>query len=79
VVVALTVELTDAARRVGLARERPVLALNPRAQLKFLLEQRAPFYDEVATAQVSTDGRPPEAVADDVAAAVTAAPSGTAP
>ena len=75
VVVWLTVALADAASRVGLARERPVLALNPRAQLKFLLEQRAPFYDEVATAQVSTGGRRPEAVVDDVAAAVTAAAS----
>jgi len=66
-VVALTVGLADAASRVGFARDRPVLALNPRAQLKFLLEERAPIYAAVAAVQISTDGRSPEEVADDVA------------
>lgn len=70
-VVALNVGLADAAARVGLGRDRPVLALNPRAQLKHLLEQRAPLYAEVAVVQIETDGRGPEAVADDVVAAVT--------
>jgi shikimate kinase len=68
VVVLLTVELSDAAARVGLARERPVLALNPRAHLKYLLAERAPFYNEVAVHTVSTDGREPQDVAADVAA-----------
>jgi shikimate kinase len=74
-VVALTVGLSDAAVRVGLARDRPVVALNPRAQLKFLLDERAPLYAEVTSTHISTDGRTPEAVADDVAAAITGATS----
>jgi shikimate kinase len=69
-VVALSVGLSDAAVRVGLARERPVLALNPRAQLKFLLAERAPIYTSVATLEIGTDGQTPEQVADTVAAAI---------
>jgi shikimate kinase len=38
----LEVDLSHATGRVGLNRDRPVLALNPRAQLKALLEQRSP-------------------------------------
>jgi shikimate kinase len=67
-VIYLSVGLTDAAARVGLARDRPVLALNPRAQLKFLLEQRAPLYLEVAAHTVVTDRRTPADIAAEVAA-----------
>jgi len=67
-VVYLSVGLSDAAARVGLGRDRPVLALNPRAQLKFLLEQRAPLYGEVATHTVVTDHRTPADIAAEVAA-----------
>jgi shikimate kinase len=59
----LQVGLPDAAKRVGLARDRPVLALNPRGQLHTLLAERAPLYEEVATITVDTDGRDAEAVA----------------
>ena len=62
-VVLLDVGLADAVRRVGLGRDRPVLALNPRAILRQLLEERAPLYAEVATCTVSTDDRSPEQVA----------------
>ena len=62
----LVVGLPDAARRVGLARDRPVLAINPRAQLHRLLAERAPLYDEVASVRVDTDGRSPAEVADTV-------------
>ena len=55
-VVLLEVSLSDAASRVGLNRDRPVLALNPRAQLKLLLQERQPLYREVATASVETTG-----------------------
>jgi shikimate kinase len=53
---------------VGLARDRPVLTLNPRAILRQLLEERLPYYLEVATQQGDTDGKTPEAVADEVLA-----------
>lgn len=56
-VVYLSVELTDAIKRVGLGAGRPLLALNPRATLKYLLDQRRPLYLEVATHTVPTDGR----------------------
>ncbi len=62
-VVFLSVGLADAAKRVGLSRDRPVLALNPRATLHTLLEERLPLYREVATIEVVTDGRSPQDVA----------------
>ena len=67
-VVLLDVGLSAAASRVGLSRDRPVLALNPRAQLRTLLEQRVPLYREVAVRTVATDGRTPDEVADEVLA-----------
>jgi shikimate kinase len=69
-VVLLTADLGTATSRVGLNRDRPVLALNPRAVLKVLLEERMPLYREVATDVVATDGRTVRAVADDVLALV---------
>lgn len=69
-VVFLDVGLAAAARRVGLARDRPVLAINPRAQLHRLLEQRRPFYEEVATVTVETDAATPGEVVDRVLALV---------
>jgi shikimate kinase len=65
-VVFLSVGLTDAAKRVGLSRDRPVLALNPRATLHTLLAERLPLYLEVAVVEVSTDGKSVSAVADEV-------------
>ncbi|MBW6440311.1 shikimate kinase [Actinoplanes hulinensis] len=56
-VVYLSVELTDAIKRVGLGAGRPLLAINPRATLRHLLDQRRPLYLEVATHTVATDGR----------------------
>jgi shikimate kinase len=63
----LDVDLSSATRRVGLNRDRPVLALNPRAQLKALLEQRMPLYREVADLTVDTRRRRPSEVVDDLA------------
>jgi shikimate kinase len=67
-VVYLSVELADAVKRVGLGTGRPLLAINPRATLKHLLDQRRPLYAEVATATVVTDGREPEEIAAEIAA-----------
>ncbi|GIF03463.1 shikimate kinase [Actinoplanes siamensis] len=67
-VVYLSVELADSLKRVGLGAGRPLLAMNPRATLKFLLEQRRPLYLEVATHTVVTDGREPEEIAREVVA-----------
>ncbi|BCJ41512.1 shikimate kinase [Actinoplanes ianthinogenes] len=65
-VVFLSVELADAIKRVGLGAGRPLLAMNPRATMKFLLDQRRPLYTEVATHTVLTDGREPAEIATEV-------------
>ena len=67
-VVYLSVELADAVKRVGLGGGRPLLAVNPRATLKFLLDQRRPLYAEVATHTVATDGREPAEIAAEIVA-----------
>jgi shikimate kinase len=56
-VVFLSVELADAVKRVGLAAGRPLLTVNPRATMKYLMEQRRPLYAAAATHTVKTDGR----------------------
>ncbi|MEU4688586.1 shikimate kinase [Actinoplanes sp. NPDC023714] len=66
-VVFLTVELSDAIKRVGLGAGRPLLAINPRATLRHLMEQRRPLYLEVATHTVATDGRDPAELAEEIA------------
>ncbi|MFI5838898.1 shikimate kinase [Catenuloplanes sp. NPDC051500] len=65
-VVFLSVELGDAVKRVGLGAGRPLLALNPRATLRHLMQQRAPLYREVASHVVVTDGREPDEVTDEI-------------
>jgi shikimate kinase len=67
-VVFLSVELTDAVKRVGLGAGRPLLSVNPRATLKFLMEERRPLYTSVATHTVKTDGRTPQEIAEELAA-----------
>jgi shikimate kinase len=63
-VVFLDVGVGDAAKRVGLARDRPLLLGNPRAQWLRLMEARRPLYEQVSTLTVTTDGQTPEQVAD---------------
>jgi shikimate kinase len=70
-VVFLSAELSDAVKRVGLGAGRPLLNVNPRATLKYLMDQRRPLYAEVATHTVATDGRTPEEIAAEVAALLT--------
>ncbi len=65
-VVFLAVGLADAFTRTGLNRDRPLLAINPRAVLRDMLAARLPLYREVAVREVVTDGRTPGEVLDDV-------------
>ena len=67
-VVFLSVELTDAVKRVGLGAGRPLLSINPRATLKYLMEQRRPLYTAVASHVVATGGRTPQQIAAEVVA-----------
>jgi shikimate kinase len=67
-VVFLSVELSDAVKRVGLGAGRPLLSVNPRATLKFLMEERRPHYTSVATHTIKTDGRTPQDIAEELVA-----------
>ena len=66
----LDVDLSSATSRIGLNRDRPVLALNPRAQLKLLLEQRLPLYREVASFTVDTSKRTADEVVQELSDAL---------
>jgi shikimate kinase len=65
-VVYLEVGLSTAVERVGLATARPLLVLNPRSQLRKLMEERRPLYEGLATITVATD----QGTADDLAARI---------
>jgi shikimate kinase len=65
-VVFLKVGFTDAVERVGLGVSRPMLMGNVRSRVRELIETRTPVYESVATFTVDTDGRPPEAVAEEI-------------
>jgi len=72
-VVLLEVSLADAAARVGLNRDRPLLVGNVRGRLAAMLDERRPLYQEVARVTVDTADRTPDEVADLVLAALDAA------
>lgn len=65
-VVFLDVGFADAIGRVGLNRDRPLLLDSPRAQMRRLLEERRPLYEEVATVVIDTSGREIDEIAEDV-------------
>lgn len=69
-VVLLEVGIADAARRVGFARSRPLLAVNPRARWTAMLAERRPTYEALATHRVDTAAREPGDVADGVVASL---------
>jgi shikimate kinase len=69
-VVFLDVNLANAAARIGLNRDRPLLLGDVRGRLRRLLAERQPLYDEVATVTVSTNDRQPAEVADHVIAVI---------
>jgi shikimate kinase len=74
-VIWLDVDVASAAKRAGLSRDRPLLAVNPRAMLRTMLEARAPLYAEVATVTVPTAGRTVQEVLAEVLSAVGAGAS----
>ena len=69
-VVYLEVGIADAAKRIGLNRDRPLLVGNPRGQWIRLMDARRPLYAQVATATVSTDGVSADEAAERVVAAL---------
>lgn len=67
-VVYLEVAFPVVVKRVGLAQARPLLAVNPRARMKQLLDERLPTYAGLATVTVNTDHRTPDEVAEAIVA-----------
>jgi shikimate kinase len=65
-VVFLDVGIADAARRVGFNHSRPLLAMNPRAQWKAMMDLRRPVYERLATITVLTTGRTPQDIAAEI-------------
>lgn len=76
-VVYLQVDFADAVKRVGLNQARPLLAGNPRARLKALLEERLPIYEGLATATINTTGYHPEEIVDEILTALGNHPAGS--
>jgi shikimate kinase len=72
-VVYLEASFPELAKRVGMDRPRPLLRMNPRAQLRALLDQRLPVYQALATSTVSTDGRDPGEIAAQIAGEIATA------
>jgi shikimate kinase len=70
-VVYLATGFAAAAKRVGMGVPRPLLAGNPRAMLRGLLEQRLPVYERLAAVIVTTDDREPGDIAAEVADQIT--------
>ncbi|MQM26076.1 3-dehydroquinate synthase [Glycomyces albidus] len=56
-VVHLRVDLAEAVRRNEIDKGRPLLAVNPRATLRRLMDERLPLYREVADIEIDTTGR----------------------
>ncbi|QFG70249.1 shikimate kinase [Ornithinimicrobium pratense] len=69
-VVFLDVSIADASRRIGFDASRPLLLVNPRASWTRMMNTRRPTYEELSTVQVSTGGKDPEQVADEVLSAL---------
>ncbi|WP_027330369.1 shikimate kinase AroK [Marinimicrobium agarilyticum] len=64
----LTASIEQLVERTAKDKKRPLLQVdNPRQKIIDLLNQRDPIYREVADWVVSTDRRPPKAVARDIA------------
>jgi shikimate kinase len=69
-VVFLNVGLATAARRVGLAQTRPLLAGSPRRAWALLMEKRRATYESLATLIVETDGLSPRDISIQIAQAL---------
>lgn len=69
-VVYLKAGLGEAIKRVGLNAARPLLVLNPRSQMRKLLEERLPIYERLGTVGVDTDGRDPADIVEEIVEAL---------
>ena len=69
-VVFLDVSISNAAPRVGLNKERPLLVGAPRQQWLSLMQARRPIYERLATLTCLTDNKKPAEVAEEILAKV---------
>ena len=67
-VVYLAADFVTVARRMGLDRPRVVIPGNPRGRLRAMLEERRPFYEQLATVTVDTDDLDPDELAAEISA-----------
>jgi shikimate kinase len=67
-VVYLAADFATVARRMGLDRPRVVIPGNPRGRLRAMLEERRPFYEQLATITVETDDLDPDELAAEISA-----------
>ncbi len=65
-VIFLDVSIAQAAPRVGFAKDRPLLAINPRQKWLELMAKRRPVYESLATLTLSTDNKKPDEVAQEI-------------
>ncbi|MCH7230070.1 3-dehydroquinate synthase [Glycomyces sp. L485] len=67
-VVHLLVDLAEAVKRTEIDRGRPLLAVNPRATMRRLMDERLPLYRQVADIEIDTTGRDVRELAEEIAA-----------
>jgi shikimate kinase len=65
-VIYLEAQFATVAKRSGLDRPRVVVPGNPRGQLRAMLNERRPVYEDVASLTIATDGMAAEEVAADL-------------
>jgi shikimate kinase len=70
----LAVGVTEAVRRLGTSRDRPLLAGHVQSRLAGLIADRRPYYEQVATWTFATDGLTADEVAEALLAALHRAP-----
>ena len=66
-VVWLEVSISQATRRVGMNKVRPLLLGNVRGRLVALLRERTPVYEAVSTSSINTDDATAEEIATELA------------
>ncbi len=76
-VVYLQVDFGEAAKRVGMDVARPLLAGNPRTQLRKLLNERLPVYEGLASVTVPTTDYHPEEIVDTIVSSLPDLPETT--
>ena len=62
-VIFIDVSISQAANRIGINKDRPLLLINPRQQWMNLMSERRPIYEKLASQTVNSDSQKPHEVA----------------